>query len=790
MNGAELNLNTARAKKARLAVRIGKTGLQILVILAVILTVAAVTLFITHNEKLGYLSLALALICAELALWYKRDLTNLTANKKDLTSRLAGDILGRLDPKQTPNSANIWEAINNQWQVIFMTNHLLIEPDSVKKALLADNLDIANVWQESARLADSANSGTIEERHVAGALLILSTNLKPLLEQINIQKPDIEAIVSWLDRAISTEHAKPYFGGVGRDWANGYTPQLNRYGQNISLEIEASGSFFTWLTTSPGVTSMKNAFSEGANAIAIIGDDGIGKTSHVYALAQRLLAEKNDRNLEHRQIIGLNPSTILANVSGSGELERVVLRLVSEASRAGHIILFLDDAQLFFNSGPGSFDITQILMPVLESRAIQVILALNTHDYQQLRSSHAAFANLLTPVVLAEPDQVSTMKTLEDTTLNLEAKHHLVISYAAIREAYRLSGRYEQNLAYPGKAIQLLTESLAHATENVVDEHSVQQTIEQTKGVKASVATPVEASDLLNLEDKIHERMINQTYAVKVVSNALRRARAGVSDPKRPSGSFLFLGPTGVGKTELARSLAATYFGSETNMIRLDMSEYQEAGSIDRLLSDGQKETNSLILAVREQPSSVVLLDEIEKAHPSILNLLLQLLDEGQLTDSGGKPASFKDCIIIATSNAGAQTIRKEVENGQEPENFQPILVEELINSGQFKPELINRFDEIVVFRPLKPDELAQVVDVMMKSVNQTLANQNISVKLTPAATQKIVATGYDPRLGARPMRRVLERAVEDTVAQKILKGEIKSGNSLTLDVNDLLLEL
>jgi ATP-dependent Clp protease ATP-binding subunit ClpA len=248
----------------------------------------------------------------------------------------------------------------------------------------------------------------------------------------------------------------------------------------------------------------------------------------------------------------------------------------------------------------------------------------------------------------------------------------------------------------------------------------------------------------------------------------------------------MFLGPTGVGKTELAKSLAATYFHSESNMIRLDMSEYQQTEDVSRLLDDGRTESVSLITAARRQPFSVLLLDEIEKAHPNILNLLLQLLDEGQLTDNNGRTTSFKDCIIIATSNAGAQLIRTAVESGQNLEQFESTFVDQLISSNQFKPEFINRFDEVVLFRPLNQAELAQVVSLMMKEVNQTLSSQKIQVELTAEAIKAIVDKGYDARLGARPMRRVLQTAVEDNIANKILKGETKPGDHIVMDVADL----
>jgi ATP-dependent Clp protease ATP-binding subunit ClpA len=248
----------------------------------------------------------------------------------------------------------------------------------------------------------------------------------------------------------------------------------------------------------------------------------------------------------------------------------------------------------------------------------------------------------------------------------------------------------------------------------------------------------------------------------------------------------LFLGPTGVGKTELARSLAATYFGDEQQMIRLDMSEYQQSEDVHRLLFVGGTQEKSLLSAIREQPFCVVLLDEIEKAHPNILNLLLQMLDEGQLTDEQGRPASFRSAIIIATSNAGAADITEHVRASGNLDSFERPLIDKLIASGQFKPELVNRFDEVVLFRPLTEPELSQVAQIMLQDVNKTLATQHISVVLTPAALQHIVHAGYDPEFGARPMRRIIQKTVENAIAVKILQGQAQPGSVVTLDINDL----
>lgn len=781
-----LNLQTRRARKARFSGQLNRPSAIILLLFAGMLAACSAAL-VWHGQTFFYVLIAPAIVCFMLATWWWMDLAVLEVAGTGLDDRISRDVLVRLDPHRPLTPQALWQQLSNHWQVAFLCNHLFVSPLLFEHNLDDTNTDLTTVWERATRLADEAGDQMIQPGYIATALILTDPHITRSLPHLKLTEDDVKAVAGWLGRGLAAmRQPKPRFGGIGRDWANGFTPELNYFGRNVSLGIERFGAHYGSMVNRPGVQAIKAAFSQGANAVALIGDDGVGKTTHAYALAQSILAESRDRQLEHHQIIQLNPSPIISAARGPGELEYIVNTLFSEAAHAGHIIIFLDDAQLFFQTGPGAFDATQLLLPIVQSGAVQTILAMSPRDYEQLKANNPAFAGLLTPVVLQELDEQSVLEAIEDAATQFEARQKLLITYPAIKEAYRLSGRYEQDMAYPGKAIRLLEQSLTHAQDSVVSEGSIQEAIEQTKGVKAGTAAPVEADKLLNLEDTIHKRMINQSRAVSVVANALRRARAGVSNPKRPIGSFLFLGPTGVGKTELSKAIAATYFGDESNMIRLDMSEYQQASDVARLLEPGKDETTSLALQVRQQPFSVVLLDEIEKAHPNILNLLLQLLDEGQLTDSGGRTVSFKDCIVICTSNAGADTIRARIEKGEELESFEQAFTDGLINSGQFKPELLNRFDEIVLFRPLTPAELTQVVRLMLAEVNATLQQQQITVELTDAAIAHIVETGNDPRLGARPMRRALQRAVEDTVAQKILKQEAKPGDRITLDIGDL----
>lgn len=782
----ELDLHTSRPQLVRLGKAVGKRGFIFLIFMAILCLLAGADLCLTKHNY-GYSLLGISLLFAMPAAWWRYELANVPVRAGKLTDRLSNDCLSSLKPNVTYTPQSLWQALQANWQAQFITVHLLLPTDHVPDVLSNEASQLDIVLQEAVRLADAAESTSVEVGHIVVALLHTSPAVKQFLSTLKIIEADVDAVEAWLSRIVKNQqHLAANFGGIGRDWASGFTPRLNQFGHNISAAIERHGIRFGTLVDSPGVQAMKAAFSQGAGALALIGSDGIGKTSHAYALAQNVLAESQDRTLEHRQIIMLDASAIISSAQRPGDLEYILTSLLNEAVHAGNIILFFDDAQLFFGSGPGSFNATQILLPMVQSRVIPIIFAMTPHDYEQLRAGNMAFAGQLTPVMLKERPEAETLETLADAAGSLETKQHVFVTYEAIKAAYRLSGRYETDMAYPGKAIRLLEQSLTHTNNQLVTAASVEAAIEQTRGVKAGAAAPVEANQLLHLEDAIHARMINQKRAVEVVASALRRARAGVSSPNRPIGSFLFLGPTGVGKTELAKAIAATYFGNEEGMIRLDMSEYQQASDVSRILSDGQTEAKSLLMQVRQQPFSVVLLDEIEKAHPNILNLLLQLLDEGQLTDSHGRIVSFKDAVVIATSNAGADSIRKHIEAGEQLEQFEQAFTDELINSGQFKPELLNRFDEMVLFRPLTPDELAQVVRLMLGGINKTLSTQNISVELTDAAITKIVETGNDPRLGARPMRRALQKAVENTVAEKILRGEAQPGDHLTLDVTDL----
>lgn len=782
----QADLKSIRAKKAHLAGRIGEHVYQILKFLAAGLLLAGATTYFLGDssyQSLAFISLALGLLLSMLAFWYKGDLSMLETSKnpQNIAELFTQELLGSLREPLSPKT--LWKTATSDWRGVFIANRLLIHPADFENGLSDNQAEAETIWRLCESLSQKTGTSNIHAGTLTTALLLSSPQAVASLASQNIREEEVIEVLAWLDRRLIFDSLpRARYGGVGRDWATGFTPTLDKFSQNVSREIERGRGHYHFLSQSEASSAIVHNLAQGTG-VAIVGESGVGKTALVYSIAQKLLKGENPE-LSYYQIVSLNASLILS--SDKTQLEKLMLILFSEAIRAKNIILFLDNAGNFFGEGLGAFDMSRVLQPVLGSSNLKIVASFTPAEYQRLKSQNDSLANAFSVVNVSEPSEEDTKKILQDSALTLEQKEGLLVSYEAVREAYRLSGLYMQDRAYPGKAISLLDQAAPYAENKILSGRSVQKAIENSSGVRVSKAEGQEVDVLLNLEEKIHSRMINQSTAVEVVASALRRGRAGVGDQKRPIGSFLFLGPTGVGKTELARSLADVYFGDEAQMVRLDMSEYQQAEDVSRLLSDGTKESNSLILAIRKQPFSVVLLDEVEKAHPNILNLLLQMLDEGRLTDSAGRSTSFSNAIVIATSNAGSAEITKNVASGSKLDDFERPLIDSLISAGTFKAELINRFDEVVLFRPLELAELKQVAELIVAGVNKTLANQNVSVKLTDSALDKIVQAGYDPQFGARPMRRVVQKTVQDVVANKLLTKQAGPGSTITLDVTDL----
>ncbi len=789
----KIHRHSIRTGKARIAVKFDKLWLAVLIICAILLAMSGICLLLAKSA-MGWALFGLSTVPWMIVEWYKGELHHLAVSKnpKSIDDILSGEILGRLSKTPTPREvAGVVSAIPGGQ---FFSVRFGIGAKFLQEMTSDNKDDMQKVWQEAVNLREQTGSKNISAAIMTVALIHSAPNYENLINHLQLDDEDLIHGIEWyhhLRGLIELGRLPKRTGGLGRDLSFGWTPLLNRFGKNISTQIGVYGtSLLKLVAHEESLKQLMDIFSQrGRQNALLVGPPGVGKTQIVTAFASKILEGSADvpSSLRFRQVFILDASSMIAAAPGRGELEQLVPQVINEALKAKNVIVCLDNAQLFFEDGIGSIDISNVLMPVIETGNLRMIFTMDEQRYLQISRRNPELANALNRISVAQATQDETIAIMEDKSVAFEFQNHVAYMYQAIKEAYRLGDRYVHDLAMPGKALTLM-ESASHYHENgIVTAQSVRQAIEKTLDIKVSVASDEEERDkLLHLEDLIHKRMINQKRAVSVISDALRRARAGVRNQNRPIGTFLFLGPTGVGKTELSKALAEVYFGGEERMIRLDMNEYTSGDDVKLLIADGADNANSLTARVMKQPFSVVLLDEIEKAHQNVLSTLLQMLDEGIMRDIKNREVSFRDAIIVATSNAGADRIREYIERGYNLEQFEEKLIDELINSNQFRPEFLNRFDEIVVFRPLDKNELIQVVDLILAGVNKTLELQKVKVEVAADAKQYLVEAGYDPRLGARPMRRVIQRAVENTVAKQVLSGAVEAGSVVQITLEQV----
>lgn len=779
-----------RAKKARISVAI-RPFLTLLKILKISAIITGLALLLMENSQ-GWLVLVVAIVPFALENWWQGELHRLAPNLNSgkIEDLLASNILGRLSKK--PTSEEIAKIILKSSGGAFIVSRFGLGSATIESLATIPQNSPENIFRTATEIRQKLQTNTISGSVLTLAIVKNYPEYDKLLANFYLDYEDLERGVKWHDHIFSLlNKAKNPIkdGGLARDWSFGWTPTLDRFGKNITNQVSGNILMSSNLEQHEDlVHKMVAHFSgNGRQNIALIGPDGVGKSTVVNAFAYRILDGNSGvpSNLQYRQVISLDSASIIAAAPGRGEIENLVNYILAEAYAAKNVIICLDNAQLFFEEGVGSVDISNVLLPILEAGRVRIILTMDEQRFLQISAKNPALAAALNRLQVQPAGFEETLAVMEDKLLVFEQQYKVFYRYQALKEAYRLSARYIFDLEMPGRAVKLLEMSASYANDNLVDATSVEKAIEQTMNVKISTARVDEEKDtLLNLEKLLHARMIGQERAVSAVANALRRARTGVRNQNRPIGTFLFLGPTGVGKTELAKALAETYFNGEENIIRLDLNEYVNLDDVSRLIADGSIDSGSLTSQVMKKPFSVILLDEIEKAHPNVLTALLQVLDEGILRDEKNREVSFRDAIIIATSNAGAERIQELIARGYDSKNSEELIVNDLIASREFRPEFLNRFDEIVVFEPLSKDNLLQIIDLMIAGVNKTLAGQKITVSVSQEAKVLLAELGYDPKLGARPMRRVIQKVVENTIARKMLSGEVSAGSDIIIDEN------
>ncbi len=629
------------------------------------------------------------------------------------------------------------------------------------------------------------------------------------------------------------------------------TAGLDRYGRDLT-KLAQEGKLDPVIGREKEIDRVIHILSRRTkNNPVLIGDPGVGKTAIVEGLAQRIINNLVPETLQGKRLIQLDLALMVAGASYRGQFEKRLKKTISEVKEAeGQIILFIDELHTVVGAGAasGAIDASNMLKPSLSRGELQCIGATTLDEYRQYIERDGALERRFQPVMVNEPTMAETIEILKGLRERYQQHHHVEITDEAIEQAAKLSDRYISDRFLPDKAVDLIDEASSQVRlsaveepetlrqvedeirkvrqqtglesqqrltelENVrselmqlwiqtkmedvprVEKEAVAGIVSQMTGIPLAELTESERDKLLKLEERIHQRIVNQKQAVKSVAEAIRRSRSGLSDPKRPIGSLIFLGPTGVGKTELTKALAEILYGSEDLMVRLDMSEYMEKHTVSRMIGAppgyiGFERGGQLTEIVRRKPFSVILLDEIEKAHPEVLNVLLQIMEDGRLTDGRGRTVDFKNTILIMTSNIGSELIFEKsgfgfISNGKGTTKYEDLKDEVLERLRQtFKPEFLNRVDDVVIFKSLNQSEIEQIAGLELGKLEKLMAEQGIRLKVTARARKWLAKEGFDPHLGARPLKRLIQTRVENPISEKIIGGELGADDEVKVDVS------
>ncbi len=629
------------------------------------------------------------------------------------------------------------------------------------------------------------------------ALVDSNDHFRRILIDYDIKKREVESLTSWWVRSKKNEEERKKIwkyenlakiGSIGKGWSFGLTYTLNRFAVNRT-EILRKKGFRKIVGHGKQINSIERILSgDDRNSVMLIGEPGTGRRAVVDELTRISSLGLSLPGVNNKNVFKLNLQSLVAQVEGGEKTEKVLNKVFSEVAQAGNIILVIENIHEYLSGEKraGVVDISSSLEAFLSVKNFKVVGVTNYKDYRRIvkkRAINSFFSKV-------ELSQISTEKTLElceMMTVSLESKYDIFISHKALQSVVEYSDKFLASEPFPEKAMNLLEESVIFAAQrdaNVLRKRDVAEVVSEKAEVPVGSLDKEEKEKLLNLEDLIHEKIINQEKAVSDIAKSLRRSRSEIDTRKGLIGSFLFLGPTGVGKTETAKAIADIYFGSDKRIIRLDMSEYQNLSDISKLIGSEDRE-GVLVESVVEDPFSLILLDELEKAHKDILNIFLQILDEGYVTDGVGRKIDFKNCMIIATSNAGYKIILKSIKKEVSLEEVREKILNYVFEEEIFRPEFVNRFDGTVIFEPLSKENLIDIAELQLQDLAKNLKEKHIDFKISKELKEKIVEISYNPVFGAREMQRVIQDKIGDRLASGMLSDKVNPGDQIEISPED-----
>lgn len=661
-----------------------------------------------------------------------------------------------------------------------------------KDVIVKEDVNEEDLIRKAFLLATQVDGKYVHPVDVVASYLILQDQSSHSLFDNGILEQDVINCLSWVRRKYKVDlkkHNGLIFSGSGvfDFFVYGWSAELSRYASNLTQEVLSSrhpepigyNREYELLVTALSKNSSSNAL--------LIGDPGIGKSNLVAKLVEDSNMGVLPKRISNKIVFRFYPERLLAGIDNQGDFEARLVNLLSELIHSGNAIVLIPNIENIFGGGGLNMDLSGVIVEYLKSNRIKIIGTTTNGAYKEFIYSKQEVRELFDVIEFEEADRDTIIFMLLENAYILESLNNVKITYKAIQTALNLSDSYlSDGTALPGRAVKLLEDCIANAIingEKKISHKTIEKFIEGKAKIVLSEPSEEESQKLLNLESEMHKSIVSQDEAIKAIADAMRRVRSGMVDHDRPIASFLFLGPTGVGKTETAKALASNYFGDEKRMIRFDMTEYQGGDALDRFLSEGSEKT--LVDIILNNPFSEILLDEFEKASSSIHDLFLQILDEGRLTDKSNRTASFKNTIIIATSNAGSEYIREVYKNGLPGADFKQKLVEKLLQAGIFKPELVNRFDEIIVFKPLDQTETAKVARLFLEEVVKEAKGKQINLTFNDEVCNFVATNSYSVEFGARNIKRFIQQAIENKLSQLILSKKADIGSNLVIKVRD-----